>query len=397
MAIDWGSTKLAMIMARQTREGMNIEAVQSIPYSDVQGDDWRDIDFVASLLCQSITEFKNTTVDGAVRTILGIPGYYTGILENSCSIEIDGGIVTQSHISSILEDCSKYPLPSEWGVLQAIPRRYTIDGINQVDNPIDMRGSSLEVDSCLVCVNQKILSQITDRLAERDIHIDYVRPSLLSSANIFLTDMERQMGGILIDIGGKSTDIIIYRDGVPVFTEWFPVGGSSVTNDLSIGLDISHEQAEELKRQCVLGLDPSENSEGEQLHMPLKIGNSIKDIPLDYIQKIAELRIEELFELIEESIDNSNTVDRKDCNVVIIGGGLAPIRGARGFANSHLGCGDVRLGKVDLTGIPNATTVASAYALIMEQALALPSDDMEEEQLSFIDKIKQWLLAFFNK
>lgn len=368
MAIDWGSTNLTMIMAVRTGEGIDIEAVQSIPYSDTQGKDWRDIDFLASLLCESITEFRNTAANGEVGTILGIPGYYTGILENSCNINIDGNTIRQHHISSALEKCSQYPLPNEWGVLQVVPRSYNIDGVDPVADPIGMEGSFLEVHSCLVCVNQVFISKITERLAEQDIYVDYVRPTLLSSGNVFLTELERQSGGILIDVGGKSTDVIIYRDGVPIFTEWFPVGGSSVTNDISVGLDISFDEAEELKRQCVLGADLSNTS-------------------LDYAQKIAEMRIEELFQLIEESIDNSNTVHREDCSVVIIGGGLAPIRGAREFASSLFGC-DVRIDK---------TTAASTYALINEHASTLSAYNMEEDKLSIKDRIKQWLLAFFNK
>ncbi len=397
VAIDWGTTKLAIIVARQIEGGMAIESVQSIPYSDMQGNDWSDTDFIVPLLSKTIPSLNDITESGVIRTVLGVPGYYTGILENSCTIEVDGGVITHYHISKVLGACGKYPLPDEWHISQVIPKSFIIDGQRHVDDPIDIKGSSLGVNSCLVCINQEFISQVVEGLAEQGIHVDYVKPMLLSSGNIFLTDEEKQNGSVLIDVGGKSTDIIIYKDGVPTYTDWLPVGGFSITNDLSIGLDISFEQAENLKRQCVLGLDLSDAEEKEQLYMPLKIGEENVDVPLNYIQEIVELRIEELFELIGDSIDRSNTIDRQSCSAVLIGGGVASIRGARDFANIHLDCREIRIGEPDIIGASNGVTLASTYALLKEQVMAIPPDIMEDEHISIKDRIIQWLSAFFNK
>lgn len=408
MAIDLGTTKLAIIIARETKKYISIEAIQSFPYAlDIQMDDWNNMDIV-SILSEAVIRLKDIIGVESVRTILGIPGYHTGILENSYSIDIDGGIITSYHISKAVEGCGKYPLPDEWHILQTIPKLYTIDEQrSQVDVPIDMQGRTLTVNSSLVCINQEFVSKLTGELGKLGIHVDYVRPTLLSSGNVFLTETERQNGGILIDIGGRSTDIIIYRGGVPVYTDWIPVGGFNITSDLSIGMDIPFKQAEELKGQCILGINSSNTGKREQLYMPLKIGEKIKDIPLNYIQEIAELRVEEIFELIVESIDSSNVIDRKKCSAVLIGGGVAPIKGAKDFASVHLGCSNLRIGQPHLIDISNVEALASTYALIGEQAMEISSEGVEtedvrnrhidDERISIKDRIIGWLSAFFNK
>ena len=203
MAIDFGTTKLAIIIAHETREYIKIETVQSFPYpSDMQWDSWEYMD-IAPILTEAVLSFKDIIGAESVRTILGVPGYYTGILENSCTIDIDGGVVTPYHISKAIEACGKYPLPDEWSILQVIPRVYGVDGQSQVYTPTDMRGDSLMVSSSLVCINQKFISRITEELTKLGIHVDHVRPALLSSGNVFLTELERKNGGILIDIGAN--------------------------------------------------------------------------------------------------------------------------------------------------------------------------------------------------
>ncbi|NMA95260.1 MAG: pilus assembly protein PilM [Clostridiales bacterium] len=371
MAIEWGSTSLKMIMALHTKHGFNIEDVQSIPYKSIkEGVEWTDIEALGPLLAGAISRFRKSA-DGRLESILGVPGYYTGIAENSCKIDIAGSVVGQEHIYSAIDRCSQYNLPDDWSIMQVLPRLYRLDGQYTNKEPIGIRGHELDLNSSLICVNQTFVTQLTDILVQHGIYIDYIRPTLLSSGSVFLTEAQRFSGSILIDIGEKSTDIIVYRDRVPIFSEWFPVGGHNITNDISIGLDLPYEEAKRLKKRCVVGEIPLDSS-------------------LEYVKQIAEMRIEEIFQLIKDSIASSNTVDMEGCSAVVLGDGIAHIRGVRSFASNILGC-DVKVDK---------TSDAGLYALINDHvSKSMSYQEVEDKSNIQIikDKIINWVLELFNK
>ncbi|WP_129723163.1 cell division protein FtsA [Xylanivirga thermophila] len=397
-AIDFGTTKLVIIVGYMNKEGrLEVVGMGNIPYGDAVHYDWDNISSITPFLSQAVKHVQGMTGHSICKVILGIPGYYCGLMLNNGRISIGEGTVSEEHRALVVKQAASYHLPGNWQVFRTVPHFFRVDDGPAIENPIHVTGNSLKVQASLVCVKSTFAEQAAALLGQYDIEVDYIMPTLLCSGDAMLADHEKKNGSIFLDIGGKSTDIIVYKGGVPIHMDWLPVGGWNITNDLSIGLDISMEQAERLKRQCVLGIDLSKTLNEGDMILSVRTDDGIKDISMLNVQQIMEWRIQEIMELVQKSIKENSSISLDDgYTCVLTGGGVATIRGARDFTSGLLGC-PVRIGQAGIAGASNAASLSSVYCLLKdyEQNYENVEYQDDEKELSFMGRIIEWFKNFF--
>lgn len=271
--------------------------------------------------------------------------------------------INQEDIDAIVEDMFKLAMPPGEEIIHVIPQEYIVDNEQGVKNPIGMSGMRLEAN-CHI-----ITGQIT---AAKNIYKCVMRANLitkglflepLASSEAVLTEEEKEAGVVLVDIGGGTTDIAIFQDGVIRHTAVIPFGGNVITEDIKVGCTIIRSQAELLKIKFGSAL-ASENQENEIVSIPGLRGREPKEISVRNLANIIQARMEEIVEHVYYEIKNSGYEKKLIAGLVITGGGaqlkhiiqlaefITGMDARIGYPNEHLAKGaDELMSPMYATGV----------------------------------------------
>jgi len=241
------------------------------------------------------------------------------------------GVVAVSHqdaeigeedVARVTEAAQAISLPSNREIIHVIPRDFIVDKQDGVRDPVGMSGIRLEVEVNIIHGSATALKNLTKCINQIGVEVSDLIYAALASAEATLTDTEKELGTILVDIGGGTTSIIIYMEGSPVCSSVLPVGGQNITNDLAIGLRTSLEVAEKIKLK--LSSEGKNNTVEEMLKGELDIkefGLENSTVAKKLLNDISKERLEELFRLVAVEIKKANCIGKLPAGIVITGGG----------------------------------------------------------------------------
>ncbi len=208
-------------------------------------------------------------------------------------------------------------------ILHVLPQEYKIDGQSEITEPIGMYGGRLEANFHLVIGKITSIRNIGRCVKSAGLDLAGVTLEPLASASAVLSQEEKEAGVALIDIGGGTTDLAIFKDGIIRHTAVIPIGGNAVTEDIKEGCAIIEKQAELLKVKFGSAW-PGENKDNEIVSIPGLRGRAPKEISLKNLSKIIHARMVEVIELVFEEInkyDHQNTKKQLIAGIVLTGGG----------------------------------------------------------------------------
>jgi len=208
-------------------------------------------------------------------------------------------------------------VPSEQKVLHIIPREYVVDGQEGVKNPVGLHGFRLDVETHIITAAVTSMQNLTKCIRGVGVEVDDLVMEPLASAEAVLSPEEKQDGVLLADIGGGTTDLALFKDNTIYHTSVLPVAGYQVTRDISIGLGITFEMAEEMKKKYgnVTPID-AENTSNDSA-----ITHDGHSISYSDLSEIIRVRIEELLRLIMLEMPQSDYRKLIPAGLVITGGG----------------------------------------------------------------------------
>ena len=213
-------------------------------------------------------------------------------------------------------------LPGE-EIIHVLPQDYKVDGQAEVKEPIGMYGGRLEANFHVVVGQVASIRNIGRCVKSAGIDLDGITLEPLASANAVLSQEEKEAGVALIDIGGGTTDLAIFKDGIIRHTAVIPFGGNVITEDIKEGCSIIEKQAELLKIKFGSAW-PGENKENEIVSIPGLRGRDPKEITLKNLSKIIHARVVEIIEQVYVEIKNYGHEERKKkliAGIVLTGGG----------------------------------------------------------------------------
>ncbi len=357
--IEPGTTKMTVLACRKGQNGsLELSGLGQIGYGGVQEDGWKSEKMLYHSLNAALGQARKMAGYKLNRCILGIPNEYCGLVRNPGKITPKNPI-TKQDVIEVRKLAATYSLPAPWEISNVIYGEMLMDG-SPVENPIGLTCETLELEASVICINTDFAKQVTKVLRSLQIEVDKWIPLPLACGESLLTKEHKKNGVLWIDTGGESTDIAIYKDGIPIYYDWLPLGGNDISRDIATGIGVSFEEAERLKRSCVLGLAVNEDPETPEIQMPIRDGQHIHNVPMDFLQNIVEARIEEILELVYNQIREEG-LESDYSNVVLAGGGLALFRGIRNFSAGILKQ-PVELGVPDVIGL-SSPIFSSVYSL----------------------------------
>ncbi len=228
--------------------------------------------------------------------------------------------ISDEDVQDVIKNAKAINLPTENSVVHAIRQHFFVDGQDGVANPVGMLGSRLEVDV-------HVVHGITNRLQNSirvvkglQLEVEDIVFNGLASSLALLTAEQKELGALVIDIGGGTTDFIVYADGVVKHAGVLAVGGDHVSNDLAFGLKVPLSRAEKLKLEHGSAvLDPQ--CKGQTVTITNELGLVLKVVNVEHLRQIMSLRLEEIFQLIAQDLEQAGLADYLRAGVFLCGGG----------------------------------------------------------------------------
>lgn len=328
--IDIGTSKVTTIIGQYTESGekFNIIAVSSIPSLGFRKGQIVNIEQASQTIVSSIEsaermagfQINSASISLSAPHIESINSHGVVAISNP-NAEID-----KNDIDRVIEAAKAIAVPSGKEIIHIVPIRYTVDGQEGVVDPIGMNGVRLEVEAHIILASSPSLKNLKKCLEEIGIKIDQLVYSGLATAKSALTETEKELGVALVDIGGSITTITIFNEGAPVFSSVIPIGAGNVTNDLAIGLRFSLEDAEKIKLKLNKISDQKKyEDEVELSSFDIKSDDNRKISLQTSINGIIKPRLEEIFHLIYQKIEESGFHQTIPAGIVLTGGGAQTI------------------------------------------------------------------------
>jgi cell division protein FtsA len=293
---------------------------------------------------------------------VGLAGAHISAINSRGVIAVNRGErgIQPTDIQRALDAARAVPIPHNREILHVIPRSYTVDGDEGVRDPLGMQAYRLEVESHIITGATSSIHNLVKCVQATGVGIDALVLEPLASGEAVLTDVEREMGVVLADIGGGTTDIAIFIEGSIWHTAVLPTGGEHITNDIAIGLRTPFTTAEELKIKHGHARPESVNP-NEAVDVVAFGEGERQSVPRHFLSQIIEARVEEIFDLILQEVKRSGYDGLLPAGVVLCGG-TADLAGIRDLAREILNL-PVRIGApqdlhglVDILGSPAYAT-----------------------------------------
>src|SRR5207249_1976961 len=228
--------------------------------------------------------------------------------------------IAEGDVQDVIKNAKTINLPAQNHVIHAIRQHFLVDGQDGITNPVNMLGTRVEVEVHVVHGNLNRLQNAIRAVKGLQLEVDDIVFSGLASSLALLTSDQKELGALVIDIGGGTTEYVVYVDGIIKHTGVLAVGGDHVSNDLAYGLKVPLSRAEQLKLEHGSAF-VDDAVKGQVLTLSNELGMPIKTINLEHLRRIMSLRIEEIFQLIGHDLEQAGALDYLRAGVFLCGGG----------------------------------------------------------------------------
>jgi len=346
VGIDIGTSKITTVIAKYDDDGtINVLGISDIPSSGIRKGQIVDIEDAVIAMNSSLEAAERMAGYSINHIIASISGNHIESINSKGVVAVSKpeGEINAHDVQRVIDAAKAVSLPSSREIIHILPRNYTVDGQEGIKDPIGMTGVRLEVDTHIISAGTTSLRNLEKALSEVGVDVDAVAFSGYASSLAVLSETEKELGVILVDIGAGTTDIAMYTEGSIAYSSVLPIGARHVTNDLAIGLRVSLESAEKIKlflsrptpKNIIL---PEESAEEKLLKKSQKfptdeIDISSLNLPEEVknvsrktlIEGIIRPRLNEIFTMVGMEIKKSGLGGQTPAGIVLTGGGAKTV------------------------------------------------------------------------
>jgi cell division protein FtsA len=321
VGLDVGTTKVCTIVGLQhSNSDLEIIGIGTHPSYGLKKGSVVNIDKTVRSIQASLEEARLMAGVNITSATIGIAGSHIYSFNSSGVVAIKGKEIIQDDIDRVLEAAKAVVIPSDREILHVIPQEFRVDNTSGIKNPIGMCGVRLEAHVHIVTGSIPLVQNLVKCVEQTGINAEHITLQPIASSEAVLSYEEKELGVVLVDIGGGTTDIAVWKDGSLIHSQIIPIGGNHFTNDLAVALKIPHNEAERVKinHGSVLA---------EQLNQSAHItvqgisGTKPREIQLSIVADVLGARAEELFDVVKEIIMDKKLDDQVAGGFVLTGGG----------------------------------------------------------------------------
>jgi cell division protein FtsA len=367
VGLDIGTTKIVAMIGKKNDYGkMEILGIGKAKSLGVHRGVVNNITQTIQSIQQAVQDAETSSGMKIDEVVVGIAGQHIRSLQHSDYITRTNSdeVIDEEDIEQLCNQVHKLVMLPGEEIIHVLPQDYKVDGQAEITEPIGMYGGRLEANFHVVVGQVSSIRNIGRCVKSAGLQLSGITLEPLASANAVLSREEKEAGVALIDIGGGTTDLAIFKDGIIRHTAVIPFGGNVITEDIKEGCSIIEKQAELLKIKFGSAW-PGENKDNEIVSIPGLRGREPKEITLKNLSKIIHARVVEIIEQIFLEIKNYGHEDQKKkliAGIVLTGGG-AQLQHIKQLVEYITGM-DTRIGYPNehLAGDSDAETTSPMYA-----------------------------------
>lgn len=378
--LDIGTTKVCVVISRLTETGdlevMGVGVKNSVGVS--KG--------MITNIDQTVDAVRKAVEEAELQAGVEVTSLYTGIaggliegINSKAVIAVSGDEITPQDIDRVVAAAQNLTLQPGREVLHVLTQEFQVDDQDGIMDPKGMLGSRLEAQVHIVTCQRATTSNIRRAIELAGFQVSGIVLQPIASAWAVLHDDEKELGAVVVDIGGGTTDVLVYVANSIWFTHVIPLGGNNVTKDISFGLRTPGPSAEVIKKQFGQAV-MEEVDETETIQVPIVGEQTTQGVSKKFLASIIEPRLEEIFQQVKVALEKTGHLDKIGSSVVLTGG-ASQCEGTAALARKVLNL-PVRLGKprrlaglADKVSGPEFSTITglARYALVVGNAGEGPS------------------------
>ena len=319
VGLDIGTTKVCAIVGEETEDGVDIIGVGTYPSKGLRKGVVVNIDATVEAIRRAVEEAELMAGCDIAAVYAGISGSHIEGLNSHGIVAIKEKEVKETDVARVIDAAQAVALPLDREVIHVLPQEYIVDHQDGIKDPMGMNGVRLEAKVHMVSASIASGQNIIKCANRCGLSVEALVLEPLAASRTVLSADEKELGVVMIDIGGGTTDIVVFSGGSLVYTSVLPLGGNHVTNDIAVGLRTPAVEAERIKQKygCALG---SMVRADETIEVPSVGGRKPRVLPRQILTEIIEPRLEELFSLVKKRLRDSGVEEALGSGVVITGG-----------------------------------------------------------------------------
>ena len=321
VGLDVGTTKVCTIVGLQhPNQELEIIGIGTHPSYGLKKGSVVNIDKTVRSIQNSLEEARLMAGVNIGSATIGIAGSHIYSFNSSGVVAIKGKEITQDDVDRVLEAAKAVVIPSDRDILHVIPQEFRVDNTTGIKNPIGMCGVRLEAHVHIVTGSIPLIQNLVKCVEQTGINAEHITLQPLASSEAVLSYEEKELGVVLVDIGGGTTDIAVWKDGSLIHSQIIPIGGNHFTNDLAVALKIPHNEAERIKIHHGSVLAEQLNQSAHITVQGLS-GTKPREVQLSVVAEVLGARAEELFEVVRVMIEEKKLGEEIAGGFVLTGGG----------------------------------------------------------------------------
>jgi len=404
VGLDFGTTKICVVVASKNEDGsLDIIGLGKAPSDGIRRGVVVNIDSTVASIREAVAEAERMSGVQIKRVTAGIAGGHIKSFNQRGTIAVKGGReITSKDVERVIETAAATNITVGNEVLAILPQQFILDGQSEIKDPIGMTGVRLEADVHIITGAVSSAQNIVKSCEKAGIIVDDIVLEQLASSESVLSDDEKEIGVCIIDGGGGTSDLAVYKQGAVFHTAALLIGGRNFTKDLAIGLNTPESEAEKLKIKHGCVWMPF-TEEDDVIEVPTVGGRPPREVGKPVVTQILQARAEEVFQIFKGELQYKGLMDHLGAGVVITGG-FANHEGIEHLAANILGI-PVRLGRPNKVGGLADYVTDPKYATVVGLAMTAAkkghqqgnklSGSDEKAFANVLGRMKSWFGEFF--
>lgn len=413
VGIDIGSSKVCAAAGKLDKNSnLQITGVASVACQGIKRGIIVDIDSTAVCIKNCIEQLEGILDIKVNEALIAVPGGITELISNKgvVAVSSDDKEIRKGDLDRVVKSAKIINIPSDKEIIGIIPQQYIVDGYDNIKDPLGMCGNRLELEAQIILAKTTIINNLFKSVNKSGIKVSALIFAPQAVSELVLHKDECDIGTAVIDVGAETINVSIYKKGILCFNDVLNLGGSTITNDISICLKVPLSEAEKLKIDY--GRLDYENEKNIMLHVNTNY-NKQTEIESSLLNEIIAARVDEIFQLILSKLKASGLYDEIS-GAVLLGSGISMFEKVDEHLRDVLKK-PVRIAEVKYAGTSNPAYVG-AIGIIDNYLKTSKSNYMNENEMEsnhnktwimknedgeetenhgFINKIKEFFTDFF--